>query len=178
MTNKSKRNIGGIILPFFKKYTLQAEGENYCLTLYVEGLLSEFANELGQDKDGATRQLQAEAENFARKRFPWLKITVIKIVIGTLIVSTFSLFGKAHSHSSESTSTTVPEEEGKAKGHIIKIPTNEVPYILHKAKSGEDLNKISKDYQVTMKDLLALNLLETSEIKAGQLIKIPFKSQK
>jgi peptidoglycan endopeptidase LytF len=164
------------MLPFFKKFRLQNEGERYCLTLYVEGFLSEFANELGQDKDGATKQLKVEAENFARKRFPCLKISVIKIVIGTLLVSTISLIGKANL--SDSTGTADPEKKAKSKGQTVKIPTNEVPYILHKAVAGENLDKIARDNKVTIKDLLTLNLLETAEIKAGQLIKIPFKGQK
>jgi LysM repeat protein len=68
-------------------------------------------------------------------------------------------------------------------GQVIKIPKNaeagkevnsETSFVEHKVKRKETLYSISKNYKITVDDIIALNPeLNTSDIQPGQILKIP-----
>ncbi|MGQ0286073.1 N-acetylmuramoyl-L-alanine amidase [Pasteurellaceae bacterium 22721_9_1] len=45
--------------------------------------------------------------------------------------------------------------------------------VVHQVKSGERLDRIAKKYQVSVKDIMALNQLKQKELKIGDKLKIP-----
>jgi len=81
-----------------------------------------------------------------------------------LLFSIFLNISLLNTFSQESTTVSISNEKVLIDGKI---------YYLHTVGNGETLDLIAKVYNVTAKDILDCNKSLTSDIKVGQLIKVP-----
>ncbi|WP_457621715.1 transglycosylase SLT domain-containing protein [Persephonella sp.] len=62
----------------------------------------------------------------------------------------------------------------KKKPEVKKVSYKK-RYIIHMVKKGETLYRISKEYGVPVEEIVKVNKIKGSKIKAGQILKIPVK---
>ncbi|KGQ22875.1 C40 family peptidase [Thermus filiformis] len=61
-------------------------------------------------------------------------------------------------------------------GQVLLLPKKEAPGPVHVVAPGDTLYSIARRYGTTVEELLRLNGLESSEIKVGQVLKLPEKA--
>ncbi|MCM3412131.1 LysM peptidoglycan-binding domain-containing protein [Metabacillus litoralis] len=140
---------------FLHKYGIEKQSEGVILTLYVSDFDTEFANELGTS---GTATHQDEISEYAKQRFPNLKINAIKIVAGGILIGMFSFTSLTQSK------TTV---KAATQDHTL------LNTLTYSVKSGDSLSLIAKKYHLTTNEIKSFNQLTTDTIKVGQVLKIP-----
>ncbi|AFC27723.1 endoglucanase [Paenibacillus mucilaginosus 3016] len=73
---------------------LKKTRDGYVITIYLSEDRAEFAKELG-DNPEQQRELQKDVESYVRKKYPNLKVTTAKVLLGGLLISTIPLGGQA-----------------------------------------------------------------------------------
>jgi len=83
------------------------ENENgYDLILYIDPLLTEFADELGRLKESKkSEMLRESAANYIKEKLPGVKVNSVRIMIGTMLLTTMLMAGPM-TKSAEATTDT------------------------------------------------------------------------
>ncbi|MCZ8522608.1 MULTISPECIES: S-layer homology domain-containing protein [Paenibacillus] len=74
---------------------LKKTRDGYVITIHLSADRTEFAKELG-DNPEQQRELQKDVESYVKKKYPNLKVTTAKVLLGGLLISTIPLGGQAH----------------------------------------------------------------------------------
>jgi len=78
----------------FERYRLEPQPDgSYTLTLHLSRSLEEFARELGDDEKGEQTGLQKAVRRLAETRFPGLRITTAKVMLGTMLLTSLAVGG-------------------------------------------------------------------------------------
>ncbi|WP_156290355.1 LysM peptidoglycan-binding domain-containing protein [Oceanobacillus salinisoli] len=141
-----------------ERYELQKSGDDYTLVVYLDSSLAEFSEELGQIP-GKRQEYTEQMENLARRRFPKIKIKYVKIMIGTMLVSSLYL-GDTTFASAQSTTQI------------------EQTLDVYTVKTGDSLSLIAKNHDVTVNALKEVNQLRSDTIYVGQLLNLPYTTYK
>jgi len=67
--------------------------EGYELIIYLDPQKAEFASESGPNGDSKQQELASDVQEYAKKKYPNIKINVAKIILGGMLVSTVPLTG-------------------------------------------------------------------------------------
>ncbi|WP_051541117.1 LysM peptidoglycan-binding domain-containing protein [Caldalkalibacillus mannanilyticus] len=152
----------------FDKYQLVHENGKQIVILYLKQEFVEFSHEFGlnstQINDRTQEQMEREAVQIIEEKFPRARITMAKIMLGTMLVSTISFAGKEK---------TVEASEQMA--NTMRIPANEVAFIPHTVVAGDTLFLLAKQYQVSIEEIRSLNNLSGDTLQIGQVVRIPQK---
>lgn len=78
-------------MAIFQRHQLQKDGDSYTLILYLDPGMTEFADEIGQNKDGAKEKLESSVTSYIREKFPNLKVKVAKVMLGGMMVASIPI---------------------------------------------------------------------------------------
>jgi LysM repeat protein len=85
---------GGVWMEFFVQNQLTKDSDGYVLTFYLNPMLTEFAKEIvGKEGNTNSEELDKNIKDYISNRFPNIKINAIKIMMGSLLVATFTFVG-------------------------------------------------------------------------------------
>lgn len=135
-----------------KGYELQKNPSNdYTLILYLKAG-EEFSGEFSGKKEVEDSNFYDNIRLFINDKFPNLKISAVKILIGTTLITSFTI------------APALAQDQSY---------TN----ISYSVKAGDTLWKIANQYGITVSALKELNKLSSDRIYVGQILKIPQANQ-
>lgn len=77
----------------FVKEQLKEEKYGYILTLCLDPMLTEFANEIMNEDHQKVEGLHQDVNDYINNKFPNIKINTVKIMLGSLLVASFAFAG-------------------------------------------------------------------------------------
>lgn len=95
-------------MDFIRSYRLEKEHDAYTLILYLDTGLTEFANEFGSNEEEQNNNLHKYIREFKKSNFDDTKINSVKIMVGSLVITTITLQG-LEGFSKEMVSSTKPD---------------------------------------------------------------------
>ncbi|MCT8137790.1 LysM peptidoglycan-binding domain-containing protein [Anaerobacillus sp. CMMVII] len=147
-------------MDFYKRHELRIinqQTNEYALILFLDDQLTEFADEFGA-KPGEKENLRSSAIQFIGRKYPGIKVTVVKVMVGGMLVSTLPLGLNTHSASAASVTTN----------QVTQAST--IHYFVAR---GDTLWSISKAYQITVDNIKRANKLTTDSLQLNQRLIIP-----
>ncbi|MFJ5760670.1 LysM peptidoglycan-binding domain-containing protein [Neobacillus sp. NPDC093182] len=134
--------------------------DEYTLFIYLDDHLSEFAAELGTEPS-SNKNLQATAKQILKERYPGLKVTMIKVILGGMAVTSISL---STTDSNAVQAANTPANAAQTDGNSITTYT---------VAAGDTVYGISKRYGTTPEALRSANHLTSDFLQIGQVLTIP-----
>ncbi|MFP7298365.1 LysM peptidoglycan-binding domain-containing protein [Neobacillus niacini] len=144
---------------------LHPESDEFTLFIYLDDPLSEFAAELGSEPT-TNKSLQRTAKQILKERYPGLKVTMIKVILGGIAVTSISL-GTNDSNTVQAAETTA--NASQTDGNSITVYT---------VVTGDTVYGISKRFGTTPEALMNANHLVTDFLQIGQILTIPVTGTK
>lgn len=138
-------------MSIIKYYKIEEVNGSSVLTVYLESYFVEFANESGDLSNNTT--LKGEIGKLINKTLKGSKITLCKVMLGTVLLTTIPAAGI-----SAYASTT--QEQGA---------TN----ISYTVKGGDTLWELSNIFNTTVDDIKQTNDITSNMIYVNQILKIP-----
>ncbi|WP_198663154.1 LysM peptidoglycan-binding domain-containing protein [Paraliobacillus zengyii] len=133
--------------------------DNYTLVIYLNDDQTEFAKELGHIPD-SKMNLVTQAKQIAKNRYPNLKVSIVKVMIGGMVITAFPLMNNDAS----------PVEAAELK------PTNDVEkseLIYYEVRAGDSLWTISREFNTSIDDIKRANKLPSNTLQLNQQLIIP-----
>lgn len=140
----------------FSHYRLLPTEEGYEVTLYLNEDLSEFAAELGTPPQ-ERKDLKKEAISYTTKYLPNLKVKAIKIVAGTLLITSLGFIN------------LTPKAEAASENGVEQQNVNRTYTVV----SGDTLSHIAARHGTTVDAIRTSNNLTSDLIRVGQTLVIP-----
>lgn len=78
-------------MDLFTSYRLEKEEKGYVIILYMDGSLTEFADELGHLRKEKEKDVYERVQEFILKRFPDIKVKSVRIVLGSMVLAYFPI---------------------------------------------------------------------------------------
>ncbi|OLO38941.1 hypothetical protein BTR23_10365 [Alkalihalophilus pseudofirmus] len=144
-----------------KQYELQKHNKSqdeFVLVVHLDDQLSEFANELGT-KPSANENLRTTALHLIKVKYPGIKVTMVKVMIGGMLVSSIPLLTNPQTTSAQSTEQTTPSSQTSA--------------IYYHVASGDNLWILSRTYNTTVDNIRRGNNLTSDTLQPNQRLIIP-----
>lgn len=135
---------------------------NYILIVYLDPQLTEFASEFG-NRSRKVKELHVQISELVKKELPHIKITVAKVMVGSMLVTTLYLGEGA---------TIVRAEASTIAGQ--QATQNDV----YTVQPGDSLSVIAKRFNVSVTAIKELNGLTADTIFVGQHLRLPFFTYK
>ncbi|WP_198671269.1 LysM peptidoglycan-binding domain-containing protein [Paraliobacillus sp. X-1268] len=132
--------------------------DNYTLVIYLNDDQTEFAKELGHIPD-SKMNLVTQAKQIAKNRYPNLKISIVKVMIGGMVITAFPLMNDAS-----------PVEATELQ------PTNDVEkseLIYYEVRAGDSLWTISREFNTSIDDIKRANKLPSNTLQLNHQLFIP-----
>ncbi|WP_051350678.1 LysM peptidoglycan-binding domain-containing protein [Caloramator sp. ALD01] len=142
-------------MSIFRGYNLERHTDDYVLILYVNTNSVELSTELGEIIKKNSQDLKEYVQKIIEDKFPNIKISSAKIMLGTMLLATIPLGMDAlgtKAKASITTSQQIPE--------------------FYTVKSGDTLWKISQTFGVSIDKIKSLNDLKTDTIYVGQTLRL------
>lgn len=136
----------------FDHFSLVTKNKDYELILYVKQ-----ANEFSEEFDNKRQEIESpdfmnSVREFIKEKLPDFRISAVKVIIGTTLISSFTI------------SPVFAQEQ-----------TTSTSYTNHVVKAGDTLWRLSQQYNVSIDSIRELNKLYTNTLYIGQSLKIPSK---
>ncbi|UJW56798.1 LysM peptidoglycan-binding domain-containing protein [Bacillus sp. A116_S68] len=178
---------------------LNAEASHYALIIHLDGQLTEFAKELGSTPE-VRQDFMVSVRQLAKNKYPSLKVTIVKVMVGGLLFSSIPLFD----NKPVSAATTQSVETGSiyyrvkqddtlwliSRAYNISVDTIKranglksdaiepnqrliLPQAFHTVQAGESLSVVARDYKITADAIRQANKLSGDHIRTGQSLIIP-----
>ncbi len=93
-------------MDFYKNYRLVEDGEGYTLELYLNPGSEEFASEFLEGAKETTLRVEEQIKKLIREKFSDVRINSVKLMLGTMVVGTLSLFPGVAVNAATSAPTT------------------------------------------------------------------------
>jgi peptidoglycan DL-endopeptidase LytF len=145
---------------YFRHELNQTKNGDYEIVIFLDND-TEFASELG-GYSGEQVNFLSSVKVFIREKYPKLKVTVIKVVIGGAAITSIPLMGSNVSHA-EAAQATTPN-------------TSEISHdnsIYYHVASGDTLWAIAKKFNTSVTDIKQANHLVTDTLMVNQTLIIP-----
>lgn len=147
----------------FQQYRIEkinTQNEEFALVLYLDDYQTEFASELGTRPE-KKRNLVETAKNIVSSQYPKLKVTMVKVVLGGMVITSFQLADHAPSASAQSINpneTTQQLEQASFYYHV---------------SAGDTLWSLSQKFNTTVQVIKQANNLSSDALKLNQRLIIP-----
>ncbi|KHD84268.1 LysM peptidoglycan-binding domain-containing protein [Bacillus ginsengihumi] len=128
----------------------------YEIIFYYDKPLTEFSDELGSTIK-ENKHFMATTKKFIGERYPNFKITMAKVVIGGIAVTSFKLLHTDH------------VQAATMEGNQVSNSSS----IYYQVSSGDTLSKIATKYHTSSTNIKQANHLKSDVIKVNQLLIIP-----
>ena len=145
----------------FELKKLSPQGDEFALVLYLDNQLTEFASELGS-APRAKSDMLTTAKQILKERYPSVKVTVVKVILGGMVITSIPLVSDASSASAaepNGTTTQVTQVDGNP--------------IYHEVSAGDTLWNLSVKYKTSVDNIKKANNLTSDVLKLGQRLIIP-----
>lgn len=152
---------GGYMNKYFKHELVQKENGEYEILIFLDDDMTEFANELGRGS-GESKDFVSSVKVFIKEKYPKVRVSVVKIVIGGLAITSIPLLG-GHISSAEASQAIYPTSN----------QTSQVSSIYYIVSPGDTLWSIARDNQSTVNDIKQANYLPSDAISTNQRLIIP-----
>lgn len=189
----------------YQKFELRrrsSTSDEHELLIYIADHLSEFAEEFGSIPK-EKKDIVNIAKTIIKERYPAIKVTVARVIIGGIAVTTIPLMGeissaKAASPSNYSTqsnsiyytvsnndtlwkisqkyNTTVEniKRVNKLSSEILQVNQQLIiPKAIHTVQTGDYLTVLAKNYNTTVEGIKQANNLTSDSTRLGQTLIIP-----
>lgn len=116
---------GVVFLDLFRSYKLIETDKGYDLILYIDTNMNdvEFANEFGNIDEDNKRRLNNNIIDYIREKFPNIKINMVKIMAGTVLLSSFMLAAPITAHAAESPTSSITSTQSMYN-YNIRVAVN------------------------------------------------------
>lgn len=141
-------------MSIFKGYSLERHNDVYTLILYVNANSTEISSELGEIIKKSSDDLKEYISKIVNDKFPNIKITSAKVVLGTMLLASVPL--GASPLNTKAMAQTVAQE----------VPE------FYTVKSGDTLWRISQTFGVSIDKIKTLNDLTSDNIYIGQTLRL------
>jgi peptidoglycan DL-endopeptidase LytF len=139
---------------------LNPQSDEFTLLIYLDDQLSEFAGELGSEPF-SDKNLQETAKHIIKERYPGLKVTMIKVILGGMAVTSISL---STTDSSAVQAANTPATAAQTDGNSTAT---------YNVAAGDTVYGITKRFGTTPEALRSANQLTSNFLQVGQLLTIP-----
>jgi cell wall-associated NlpC family hydrolase len=111
-------------MSWIREYNLVQENEEYVALLYLNIEKEEFSSELLENIKESFEDVEGQIKKFVEEKFPDIKVTGAKLLVGTLVVGTMAFVpqGEAKAEVSNLT-TTATTQQASANIAVIKVNT-------------------------------------------------------
>ncbi|PAE33643.1 LysM peptidoglycan-binding domain-containing protein [Bacillus sp. 7884-1] len=139
---------------------LNPQSDEFTLYIYLHDPLSEFGAELGSESS-SDKSLQATAKQILKERYPGLKVTMIKVILGGMAVTSISLStNDRNSVQAVDNPASVAQSDGNSN-------------TTYTVAAGDTVYGISKRFGTTPEALKSANQLSTDFLQVGQVLTVP-----
>jgi len=116
---------GVVFLDLFRSYQLIETKDGYDLILYVDTNMDdvEFAEEFGKIDEDNKKRLNENITDYIKEKFPGIKINMVKIMAGTVLLSSFMIGAPIKAHAAQ-TAASGSAYTQSAYNYNIKISVN------------------------------------------------------
>ncbi len=183
---------------FIRHKLLQNHHGAYELILYLDDTLTEFSQELGT-KSSFRTDIMKQATLLIKNRYPSIKITVVKVVLGGFVMSTLPIaadraFASTSIQQTNSnvfysvspgdtlwglskkfaTSVDLIKSANKLSSDTLTIGQKLViPKAIHTVQAGDTLYSLSKKYNTTVDSIKEANQMPSNTLSLNQKLIIP-----
>ncbi|MEW9052492.1 MAG: LysM peptidoglycan-binding domain-containing protein [Neobacillus sp.] len=147
----------------FQRYELRQinpQSEEYEIVLHLADHLSEFADELGT-LPREKKDVMVLAKQIVRERYPHIKVTMVKVIIGGFAITSLPLMG-GNEASAQATApvpaATQASQDGSIYYHVV---------------AGDTLWTVSRKFNTTVDNIKRANHLTSDLLQLNQRIMIP-----
>ncbi len=144
---------------------LDPQSDEHTLFIYLDNQLTEIASELGSEP-ASNKGIQAAAKQILKERYPGLKVTMIKVILGGIAVTSFSL------------SANDNDSVLAADNHTNVGQTDGSSTTSYTVEAGDTVYGISKKFGTTLEVLRTANRLSSDMLLIGQVLYIPAHGSK
>jgi peptidoglycan endopeptidase LytF len=144
----------------FTRYELKQlnqQTNEYVLVVYLDDQLTEFAAELGT-KPQTRERIRTSALQLITAKYPDIKVTVVKVMVGGMMVSSLPVFANAQSASETSTAST---------------QSTQTSSIYYHAAPGDTLWTISRAFNKSVDQIKRANNITSDTLQLNQRLIIP-----
>lgn len=140
----------------FSHYRLTPTKDGYEIVLYLNENTTEFSAELATKSPMQQKSLEEAAISYTKSHLPNLKVKVIKIVAGTILITTLGFINLTPKAEAASTNTT---QQTVARTYTVV--------------AGDTLSQIAARFHTTVNAIRTSNNLTSDLIRVGQTLTIP-----
>ena len=144
----------------FSHYKIRQAEDGAELILYLNENLTEFSSDFSENHKKKRETIEKQAQIYTKKYLPNLKVKAIKIMVGTILVMSFS-------------ATTLMDKAEAATPHNF---TQQEESKTHTIVPGDTLSLIAVKYGTTVDTIKTTNNLTSDLIIVGQTLVIPSNS--
>lgn len=135
--------------------------QDYELLIYVDDQSTEFADEFGTDEK-SRQSLKETCQEFVKKKFADKKVTLIKIIVGGMLVASFPFVLNEQD-------TFAAEKKDGTTAQTSQAAIN----IYYTVSPNETLWTIAKAYQTTIEQIKLANRMTSDTVYPGQRLIVP-----
>jgi peptidoglycan endopeptidase LytF len=145
-------------MTLFIKHELEKKQNGNVLTLYLSQNGTEFSSELGTVQ-ASPENFQNSIQTYITNNIPDIRVKTIKIMLGTLMVASFTMIGGKVLAAPIETAGVKVGEKDKRSSYVVQ--------------TGDTLFGIAKRFSMTVEQLKQINNLTSDVIKVGQQLIVP-----
>ncbi|WP_163970297.1 C40 family peptidase [Oceanobacillus halotolerans] len=141
---------------------IDGKQDEYEIVVYLNNFSVEFGGELGKSPKNQTNVVEF-AKEMVEKRYPKLKVTMVKLMIGGMAVTSIPLMGANASAVEASTADTTPQT----------TQVSQADSAFYQVKAGETLWGIARQFDTSVDLIKRANNLTSDGVRANQQLLIP-----
>lgn len=140
---------------------ISPQKDEYAIVIYLDDHLTEFAVELGRASKPRA-DILASTRNLIKSRYPNLKITMVKIMVGGMVLTSIPLMGGKVSEAAGTSGSSAPTAQVLSSNSIY-----------HQVSSGDTLWNLSVKYKISIDHIKRANHLTSDVLIVNQKLIIP-----
>ncbi|WP_025026888.1 C40 family peptidase [Caldalkalibacillus mannanilyticus] len=187
-----------------RNHSIELTTDGYIAYLFIEEPMLEMGSELGkqlEDKPEELEEIEGQARRYVLERLPNLKVNMVKVLLGTILITAFPLMAETSVASAQQSQTyvvvpgdslfliakrfgmTVDELKriNQLTGDMIFVgqtlrltaPAEQPSMTRYTVVAGDSLFLIGRRFGVTVDQLRQANKLTSDTLMIGQVLMIP-----